>query len=451
MNRQYVKLAWSCAQLVLLSACDLRNGDGLQGGIEGSGITTSPVAITTSGDVTALGSIFVNDVEYDLAGATITIDGFPARESDLARGQVTIVEGELSLGGTRGIAKRVTVETSVAGRVSAVDVALSRLTILSQTIAIDLGTIIEGGVVGSPLGGIDVGRDVEVSGFADSAGVLHATRVDSRRTTTPLLVTGHVANLDTSSGTFSVNGQAVSYATATLRGFNSPTEGAAVRVAAKDVDQGTLVADEVSLRSAGLPGEPGAAAVIQGWVTRFGSEEDFDVDGRRVVRMLQPSAQGATVVGLDTFVSVRGALIADGVVQASDVRAVLPGRLVGAVTIDGVGYGISGLMTREGAFRLNIEEWSGGPHVLDSGVGQLVGSFTFGSRAATGTGALIGEGCALSSAGRFCGRETPVRIELIKTGSRIDEGSSGVIRVATKNGEEILAIAYRAIGAGRRD
>ena len=172
MNRRFASSSL-CAGLVLLSAC---SKEPLQGGIEGSGITpVRPAAITTSGEVTALGSIVVNDVTYDLAGATITIDGFPATESELAPGQVTIVEGELAAGGTRGTAIRVSVETSVAGRIAAVDVALDRLTILGQTVAIDWDTIIADGVEGSPLGGLDVGRDVQVSGFADSAGVLHAT------------------------------------------------------------------------------------------------------------------------------------------------------------------------------------------------------------------------------------------------------------------------------------
>ena len=48
---------------------------------------------------------------------------------------------------------------------------------------------------------------------------------------------------------------------------------------------------------------------------------------------------------------------------------------------------------------------------------------------------MIGEACGLPSPGRFCGTETAVRIEVTKTGLLIDQGSSGVIRVATQNGE----------------
>jgi hypothetical protein len=444
MKRHHVALSWFCVPFVLLNACNDDGFDDLQGGIEGSGITPSPAAITTSGEVSALGSIIVNEVEYDLVGATITINGATAWESDLRPGHVTIVEGELGENGTRGIAKRVSVEIPIAGRISAIDVEAGQLTILGQTILAGSGMIVEDGIVGSPLLGLDVGRDVEVSGFMDSSGVLHATRIDSRKTITPLLITGLVTNLDTSTGTFSINRQAVNYTAATLRGFEAPAEGQAVRVAATSFDQDTLVADEVILRSPRLPGESGDSAALQGLVTRFASADDFDVDGRRVV------AAPESVVEVDQFVSVTGALIAGGVVQATEVRAVLPGRLVGAVTIDGKEHGVSGLMTGEGAFRLNIEPLSPGPHVLESGLGQMVGSFSFAGSQAPGMGALIGEGCALQSTDRFCGLETPVSIELTKTGTWIDQGSSGLIHVAPDKGEEIwpLRLGYWGGQAG---
>jgi hypothetical protein len=443
MKRQPVKLSWSCVPLVLLGACS-DGFDALQAGIEGSGITPSPAAITTSGQVSALGSIVVNDVEYDLVGATITINGAFARESDLQPGQVAIVEGDLDPGGTRGIAKRVSVEIPLAGRISAIDAELRQFAILGQTISVDSGTIVEDGIADAPLHGLDVGRDVEVSGFMDSSGVLHATRIDSRKTITPLLITGLVRELDASTDTFAINGQAVNYAAATLRGLEAPAEGLAVRVAATSFDYGTLGADEISLRSPGLPGEPGHAAVLEGLVTRFVSPDDFDVDGRRVAAPVE------SVVELDRFVSVKGALSAGGVVRAAEVTAVLPGRLTGRVTIDGQDYGVSGLMTGAHDFRLNIEPLSGGPPVLESGLGQMLGTFSFIGARAVGIGALIGEGCVLQSASRFCGRTTSIRIEVTKTGAWTDEGSLGVVRVATDNGEEVwpLHLAYWGGRAG---
>jgi Domain of unknown function (DUF5666) len=436
MNRQCVKLSWLCAQFALLGGC-ARGGsgvEGLQGGIEGSGHQ-----ITASGAVTALGSIFVNGVEYDVNGATVTTNGAPALESDLAPGQITIVEGQLSADGKHGTARRVTVEIAVAGPISVTDVQLSRLSILGQTIAIDSKTVIDGSVDGTPLGGLGVGQDVEVSGFADSSGVLHARRIESRRSNIPLLITGRIANVDISAQTFSINGQVVSYAAATLSGLEAPVDGTPVRVTATSTDGGALVAGEISVRDPHLPGVLDDTAVVQGWVTRFDSESDFDVDGHPVITTADTTIDGVTrpggVVRLDAFVTVSGKLIANNVVQAGDITALLPGSLSGDVTIDGSTLGVEGVLTAEGAFRLNIAEWSGGP-VSDSGLGLLVGDLIVRGSEASGTGVLIGEGCGLSPPGRFCGAGAAVNIELTKTGSLIDEGASGVITVTTNTGQE---------------
>jgi hypothetical protein len=437
MNRLYVKLSLLGAQLALLAGCGSSNTDTLQGGIEGSGsprVSASP--ITTSGVVTALGSLFVNGVEYDVSSATITIDDAPASEAELAPGLIALVEGYVDADGVHGEAKRVTVDIAVAGPVTAVDPEHHRLTILGQTIEIDSSTNIDGRIDGDPLGGLDVGSDLEVSGFADSSGVLHARHVAPRKPTRAPHVTGYVANLDETAHTFSINGQLVSYATATVTGFGSRALGGApVRVEVEGFDQSTLVAAAVSLRDPALPGDLGNRAVLQGRITHLDSDNDFDVDGHPVVATPGTTIDGEVrtgAVGLDDFVTVRGQLVADGVVRAQEIDAVLPGHLVGQVTIDGVSYELSGLLTSEGAFRLNIADES----EAESGLGQLVGSFSRMEDTAEGAGVIIGEGCGLSQGGRFCGRETPIRIELNKTGALIDQGASGVITVGTDGGEE---------------
>lgn len=422
---------WLYGLLALVSGCGTGASDTLRTGIEGSG-----QRITASGVVTAIGSIFVNGVEYDVDTATITINGSPARPSDLAPGHVTIVEGRLSADGMRGVATRVTAEIAVAGPIAAVDTPLHRLVILGQTVAVDSSTVIDERLDGTAVSGLNVDQDVEVSGFADSAGVLHAKRIERRRTATPLLVTGYATHVDATARTFSVNGQVVSYAAATLLGFGSRAlEGARVRIVATRVDQGTLIADAVELKDLRLPGERGGAAVLQGLITRFGSEVDFDVDGRAVVATTTTTTEG--VVQLDALVVVSGALSANGIVEATDVRAaVLPSRFVGAVTIDGSEHGLSGVVTGDGTFRLSIGDATSGPPELGSALGQLVGSFTATRQLALGTGVLIGETCAPSSPGRFCGAATEVRIELVKTSSTID-GAAGVIRVGTDDGEQV--------------
>ena len=309
---------------VLLIACG--GGAGEVAGIEGSG-----APITSAGVITDKGSIFVNDVEYDLTGAAVTIDGDPASGADLDVGGIVIVEGELNPDGTgaTGKAHRVTAGIAVAGPISAIDQIAQRLTVLGQAVVVDAGTRIIGGVDGQPIGGLAVGDDVEVSGFADSTGTLFARRIAPRSARTPLRVTGYAVLVDTALHRFAINGQTVDYTNATLVGFGGrDLAGAAVRVDADDIDaSGAIVATDVVYRAPGLPGGTGDRAALEGWVTRFASTADFDVDGHPVVttsatKVDEPGQDLASLVRLDAFIEIKGRLIGNGVVEATEVLLV---------------------------------------------------------------------------------------------------------------------------------
>jgi len=305
------------ALLLLLSAC----------GIEGSGVTVAGSGgVTVAGVVTAKGSIFVNGIELDTRGAVITIDGRAAAEADLAVGQIVVVEGELDDGGTTGSAQRVAVGTIVAGPISAIDLPLNRITILGQTIELDPNTIIEPLIAGKPLGGLALGDDVEINGFADSMGDVSARRIVPRGPNTPLQINGYVSNLDSASKQFTINAQVVRYGAAALVGFGARAlENAPVRVTGVGLDaSGALEAKEVIYRDPRLPGAQDDAALLQGWITRFAAENDFDVDGHPVVTTSATRIIGQVAflngLRLDAFVTVTGDLTADGTVEASEVR-----------------------------------------------------------------------------------------------------------------------------------
>jgi len=329
MNRPRFRALWLGSLPITLAACG-GSGSEWVSGIEGSGVS-QPVAtaVTSAGAVTSLGSIFVNGVEFELTGASISIDGRTAAESDLDVGAIVVVEGTLDQSGSTGTAARVTAGIALAGPISAIDVAGNRFTVLGQIVEVDPVTNIEGFAAGEPLGGLIPGSDVEVTGFADSTGLLVARRVTPRAPNTPLQLTGHVADPDSAGQSFSINGQSVNYAAATLEGFDArPLAGAPVRVTASTLDaSGVLEAETVAFRDLRLPGAIGDTAQLQGWVTRFTSETDFDVDGRPVV------TTGATVfrgqiggilghVRLDAFVNVKGRLIGNGVVEATEIGTI---------------------------------------------------------------------------------------------------------------------------------
>ena len=200
--------------------------------------------------------------------------------------------------------------------------------------------------------------------------MIHATRIDPRRASTPLLVTGRVANLDTSARTFSVNGQVVSYATAILRDLASPRRRHDGSSAAQALDRDTLVADEVNRRRRDCPVKQ---APLRRW--KAGSRASRP----RTIRRRRPpgggqSSQANDVVRLDAFVSGKGC--ADRrwrgggqPMSRPSCRAGWSGRHDRRRRVRTIGTHDS-----EGAFRLNVEEPSGGPPVLDSGLGQLVGT-----------------------------------------------------------------------------
>lgn len=309
----------------------------LTAGIEGSGIHQN-TAITSAGAVTELGSIFVNGVRFDLAGATITLDGQPANESDLDVGSLVIVEGTLNAGGTTGRALRVTAGTAVAGPIDSIDIAREGFTVLGQNVEVDSATVFEQGTDGLPLGGLNVGSDVEVAGFADSAGTIRARRVVQRSAGRPLLLTGYVSALDAANYRFAINGATVDYSGATLTGLSGGlSDGAAVRVTAATVAaDGAIAADEVAYRDLRMPGDVGDGAVLQGWVTRYASATDFDIDGRRVT-----ASDAGTNVALDSFVAVRGAISENGVV---DLEALLTGGSPKVRVTDANGDPIEGAM-----------------------------------------------------------------------------------------------------------
>jgi hypothetical protein len=328
MNWNGLRVWFLCLPLAFLHACGGGAAGGGSGGPLGGGIEGSGDQITSSGAVTDKGSIFVNDVEYDLTGATITIDGDPATEADLDVGGIVIVEGELDANGTTGTATRVTAGIAVAGPISAVDLALSQITVLGQSVEIDSSTIIESGAADQLLGGLQVDDDVEVSGFANSTGLVTARRIGPRPANSPLKVTGFVADLDTTQKHFTVNGQVVDYAAAMLVGLDAEhLAGAPVRVTASEppANDVALKAEQVVFRDLRLPGAVGNAAALQGWVNQFTSESDFAVDGYPVVTTPATTIKGSQDeylghIRLDAFVFVKGKLIEGGVVEAAQIE-----------------------------------------------------------------------------------------------------------------------------------
>jgi Domain of unknown function (DUF5666) len=273
-------------------------------GIQGSGFVAMSVGRITEPD-----SVTVNGVHYASDHAHIFIDGSPANGRPLRVGQVVRVHGRVSPDGTTGVADEVEFVSDVRGEITARNVQAGTFAVLAQTVRMDDETLIEGGSADLPVGTV-----VEVSGFANSAGEIVASRVDVQQGASPQQVRGTVAALDTNARTFLINTLLIDYDNAEVEG--NLVDGAVVLVQS---DSGMLDVKRVKvLPAAGASGEKGN---IEGVITSFASDAEFAVNGQRVVgdERTDYKLKGLTL-GPDVFVEISGTF-EDGVLVADEVKA----------------------------------------------------------------------------------------------------------------------------------
>ena len=106
MNSRSIKLKVIGLICALLVACGGGGGGGGVSGIDpGGGI--GGTGMTSSGSISAFGSIFVNGVEYETDSASISVDGDDATEAELGLGMVVTVIGTVNDDSVTGTAERV--------------------------------------------------------------------------------------------------------------------------------------------------------------------------------------------------------------------------------------------------------------------------------------------------------------------------------------------------------
>jgi hypothetical protein len=311
---------------LLFVAC---SSDHRTAGIDRGGART-PVA--ASGPITAFGSIFVNGVRYELDSAQIDVNGAIATQADLALGQVVRVAGLLDASGTTATAETVAFDANVTGPVDSIDVAAMTFEVLGQTIIVDAAsTVLDFEPLPAEIDSLAAGDFVEVSGFAGANGSILATRVELE-SAGPLRLRGVVTNLDLGGLTFSINGFSVDYGSAAIvEDFpnGQPSNGDEVSVIGASIDpSGALVADELR-RFEFASGSSGEEAEVEGLITRFVSEFDFDVDGVAVTTSGATEYEGGTAadLALNVKVQAEGLFAAGGTIDADKIEVKDGGRV----------------------------------------------------------------------------------------------------------------------------
>jgi hypothetical protein len=275
-------------------------------GCSSGGGSTPPSSMktTSKGVITGFGSVFVNGVEYDTTGTSVTMDDSSASETDLQVGMVVTVNGSISGSGTTGSAGSITFADNLEGPVSSVLTAASgTFAVMGQTVKVNGSTMYHNVNDASLLA---VGDMVEVSGFPDASGVILATLIEKKTTlfsanTTTVELKGTVSGLSGSS--FSINAMTVNAGGVTLPA--GLANGSFVEV------RGTLAAAGGPMTATFLELEPSFTAddgdhvEIEGIVTDYVSLSSFKVNGVPV----DGSALGSVTIANNMMIEVEGTMV----------------------------------------------------------------------------------------------------------------------------------------------
>jgi hypothetical protein len=304
----------TAAAMCLFVGCGADQVAGIQG-------TGAPVAsgVTAVGKIDAFGSIIMDGVEYATSGAQVTLDDQPGTESQLRVGQIVAIRGTLNDAGTSGTAMQVAFTGDVRGPARQIDLDNGTFVVLGQTVRVTDATLFDDSLQPADLTSVQPDALVEVSGFANAAGEIVASRVDLTSGTT-LQVRGTVQALDTTAHTFRINALTIDYSGIAPNG--ALANDAVVLVQGSPLSQSSaLVATRVQV-FAGLGAAANDRGQIEGVITSFTSNADFVVNGQRV------STDGGTQLVLhgvtlaaNVAVKVRGTFNASGVLAASKVEA----------------------------------------------------------------------------------------------------------------------------------
>ena len=303
-------------------------GGGGGGNLAGGGI--GGTGITASGTINAFGSIFVNGIEFETAGARRDVDGeiSLSNGSDdaavLGIGMVVTIAGTLNDDGMSGTAETIQYDEAVQGPVQdpiiAVDPLTRRFTVLGISVTMQKDNTAFSNVTFDTLHTDDL---VNVSGFFDANGTLLATRME-RKDGVEVEVKGTVTGLDGAAFTLTVDYSApLTTYMVDVTAAKLPAGGLAdnQHVEVKGTLTGNAIeAASVELKSEGFDDTENAS--IEGIVSDFIDTGDFRVAGQRVNASVAEFNPAVLVGNLmdGTEVEVVGP-IQGGILMASRVEA----------------------------------------------------------------------------------------------------------------------------------
>ena len=254
----------------IIAAC---SGGADLAGIGGSGFIST-------GTVTSFGSVFVNGVEFETTSSTFEVEDTIGSQQDLRIGMVVQVSGSINPDGISGTATHINYGDDLEGPVSNIvtNVGIRSFTIFGITVEIsEADTAFEGVSFSS----IANGNVLEISGYYDQNDKLQASYVELKSVDSNAFsvfeIKGKISGLNVNS--FQLQRVNIDASAANFNDLpNGLQNGQLVEVKGR-FSNNTINAMEVKGQDSL---NEGAEVEIEGLITRYVSNSDFDVNGQAV-------------------------------------------------------------------------------------------------------------------------------------------------------------------------
>lgn len=304
MKKNFITMLALLAIAMLATACGGGSGgssDESGGGVGTTGGQSAP-AYKSLGAISALGSIVVNGVKFEIEDAHIIIDGAHVDSKSLLKvGMKVEVEGEVNDDRITGRASEVRFDCDVEGPIESSVASASglakTLVVMGQTVEVEDGfTKFDDSAASMKFATLDdssVGNVIEVSGARDANGVIHAGFIQKKADDVATFlandlfeVKGRVTNLSDTS--FMIGNLTINFSGVTPRNLeNAPGgalgDGVMVEVKGSILSGGTLMATDIEVKANGLGLDDLPEAEIEGLIEAFdAASEMFMIHGQKI-------------------------------------------------------------------------------------------------------------------------------------------------------------------------
>ena len=309
------------------------------GGVESGGTGGNASASYVSGPITGFGSVVVGGVRFDDTTAAVTdAEGDSRSRDDLKLGMTITVRGTPIAGDGSSAATSIVVGSAIVGPVSAIDSGAATLTVLGQPVDVFSTTVFDESL-GGALAALSVGDVVEVYALLDTATQRYrATRIERKKVALVYQLRGVVTTLNTSTRSFAVGSQRISYDA--LSGGDVPVgleNGSIVRVVLRIVPVAG-VREALRLRLGVTAPRDFDEVRIEGLISAFESSAVFSVDGVPVDAAQASFPDGTAGLAKGVRVALRG-VVNNGVLSATRVQIKSPSQ------VENEGFELRGLIT----------------------------------------------------------------------------------------------------------